>query len=95
MLQIKTHQKVKIDAAVAEIEYMNSLSKQELNTEYEDIVKCLKFAASTVEINETLALRDILLAIVAPCITKIQDPNNQNLNNFAHSLFQEKLNYLI
>lgn len=81
----------KIDAAVAEIEYMNSLSKQELNTEYEDIVKCLKFAASTVEINETLALRDILLAIVAPCITKIQDPNNQeNLNNFAHSLFPGK-----
>ncbi|SSV52242.1 ATP-dependent nuclease [Acinetobacter nosocomialis] len=81
----------KIDAAVSEIDYINALSKEEIYKEYEDIVKCLKFAAATVEINETLALRDILLAIIAPCMMKLQDPTNkEDLNNFAISLFPDK-----
>ena len=81
----------KVDAAVEEITYINTLTKEQIYIAYEDIVKCLNFASATEEINETSALLDILLAIAAPCLPKIQDPNNkEDLNIFASSLFPEK-----
>ncbi|MDM1249480.1 AAA family ATPase [Acinetobacter sp. R933-2] len=81
----------KIDAAIQEITHIHSLTKEQIHHAYEDIVKCLKFASSTSEINEALALQDILLAIVAPCIPRIQDATNQeDLNIFASSLFPDK-----
>ena len=81
----------KIDAAIEEITHINTLTKEQVHQAYEDIVKCLEFAASTSEINEALALQDILSAIIAPCLLRIRDTANQeDLNIFASSLFPEK-----
>ncbi|WP_436662112.1 ATP-dependent nuclease [Acinetobacter sp. P1(2025)] len=81
----------KVDAAIEEITHIHTLTKEQIHHAYEDIVKCLNFASSTSEINEALALQDILLAIVAPCLPRVQDPTNQeDLNIFASSLFPDK-----
>ena len=81
----------KVDAAIEEISHIDTLTNEQIHNAYEDIVKCLIFAASTSQINEALALQDILLAIVAPCLPKIQDATNQeDLNIFASFLFPDK-----
>lgn len=81
----------KIDAAIDELSFINQLSADQVERNYNDIVRCLKFAAATDPINETRALRDLILSIVAPCLAKMQDPDNkEDLNLFAQTLLEEK-----
>ncbi|WP_284087179.1 ATP-dependent nuclease [Acinetobacter nosocomialis] len=81
----------KIDAAIDELSFINQLSADLVERNYNDIIRCLKFAAATDPINETRALRDLILSIVAPCLAKMQDPlNKEDLNLFAQTLLEEK-----
>ncbi|UJA00091.1 ATP-dependent nuclease [Acinetobacter johnsonii] len=81
----------KIDAAIDELAFINEQDKGLIETNYNDIVRCLKFAAATDPINETRALRDLVLSIVSPCIARMQDPGNEeNLNLFAKTILQDQ-----
>lgn len=81
----------KIDAAIDELAFINEQDQSLIETKYNDIVRCLKFAAATDPINETRALRDLVLSVVPPCIAKMNDPENcEDLNIFAKFLLQEK-----
>lgn len=81
----------KIDAAIDELAFINEQDKDLIETNYNDIVRCLKFAAATDPINETRALRDLVLSIVSPCIARMQDQDNEeNLNLFAKTILQDK-----
>lgn len=81
----------KIDAAIEELTFINQQEYDVIDEKYNDIIRCLKFAASTDPINETRALRHLVISIVSPCIAKMQDADNQeDLNLFARTLLEEK-----
>ena len=81
----------KVDAAIDELTHIIQQDKGSVEEVYDDIIRCLKFAAATDPINETRALRDLVLSVVPPCIAKMHDSENyEDLNIFAKFLLQEK-----
>ncbi|MDC5141782.1 ATP-dependent nuclease [Acinetobacter pittii] len=81
----------KIDAAIEELTFINQENESLIETNYNDIIRCLRFASATDPINETRALRDLVLSIVSPCIAKMRDPDNkEDLNQFAQTLLKEQ-----
>lgn len=55
----------KVDDAVTESEYILS-SSEELESTYQDILKCLKYASDSESIDESRAIRDELLSFISP-----------------------------
>lgn len=81
----------KIDAAIEELTFINQENESLIEIYYDDIIRCLKFAAATDPINETRALRELVLSVVPPCLAKMQEPDNkEDLNLFAKSILDEK-----
>jgi len=63
----------KPNAAVEEIQYLLTQSKEQISDVYSDIVRGLKYAASTNEIDEVKLVSSYLLAIVAPVLGSIDE----------------------
>lgn len=54
----------KVDDAVTESEYISSADN--LESSYQDILNCLKYASNSEIIDESRAIRDELLSLIAP-----------------------------
>lgn len=58
--------------AVNEIGRLNELSGSTIETQYADVLRCLRYAASVEPIREADALRDLLLSVVAPAHARLK-----------------------
>lgn len=63
----------KPNAAVEEIQYISTQSKEQIIENYSDIIRGLKYAASTNQIDEGKLVSDYLLAVVAPVLGSIDE----------------------
>jgi len=68
----------KPSSAVEEVEYLNSLENSFVTTQYSDIVRCLQYASTMKEINETEALSLLLSSVLAPVLTLLKDDTTQS-----------------
>ena len=82
----------KVDAAVTESEYILS-SLEELESTYQDILKCLKYASDSESIDESRAIRDELLSFVSPIHAHYAE-GEENLNTLGRqsSIFHHRIN---
>lgn len=82
----------KVDDAVTESEYILS-SSDELESTYQDILKCLKYASDSESIDESRAIRDELLSFVSPIHAHYAE-GEENLNTLGRqsSIFHSKIN---
>ncbi|MCP2053521.1 UNVERIFIED_ORG: hypothetical protein J3D59_003381 [Pseudomonas fluorescens] len=62
----------KATAAAIEMEHIDQLEPAVVENLYEDISRCISYAANTSPINEAESIRDILLSIAAPTLAKMQ-----------------------
>lgn len=62
-----------------------------IETQFDDVIRCLRKAAATEEINEAEALRDILLAVAAPAFARVREGDvNIDLNGLAEGAVEGK-----
>lgn len=82
----------KVDDAVTESEYILS-SLEELESTYQDILKCLKYASDSESIDESRAIRDELLSFVSPIHAHYAE-GEENLNTLGRqsSIFHHRIN---
>ena len=82
----------KVDDAVTESEYILSLSEK-LESTYQDILKCLKYASDSESIDESRAIRDELLSFIAPIHANYAE-GTENLNTLGRqsSIFHHRIN---
>ena len=82
----------KVDDAVTESEYILS-SSEELESTYQDILKCLKYASDSESIDESRAIRDELLSFVSPIHAHYAE-GEENLNTLGRqsSIFSYRIN---
>ena len=82
----------KVDDAVTESEYILS-SSDELESTYQDILKCLKYASDSESIDESRAIRDELLSFVSPIHAHYAE-GEENLNTLGRqsSIFSYRIN---
>lgn len=73
----------KVDKSVEESEAITeSFNKEQINLAYQDVIDCLKFASRSEEIDESRAIRDELLALIAPIHARYAD-GETNLDNLS------------
>lgn len=64
-----------------------------INKDYSDIVRAIKYCSNAKDINESEAIRDILLAIISPALASIKpSTTNAELRLFSNNLFGTKSN---
>ena len=81
----------KPNAAAHEVAQMSEMNEQQLNDSYGDIVKAIKFASQAKSIDEGAAIRDMVLAIVAPALASITETTTElELNTNCRNLFDKK-----
>lgn len=81
----------KPSAAVNEIEHINQLSHNNVESGYSDILRCIQYASSTEVISEADALRDLLLSIVAPAHARLKNGEcSANFNILARSILGDR-----
>ena len=82
----------KVEDAVTESEYILS-SLEELESTYQDILKCLKYASDSESIDESRAIRDELLSFVSPIHAHyVEGEENLNTLERQSSIFHSKIN---
>ena len=72
----------KVDDAVTESEYISSVSQNEIESTYQDILSCLKYASNSEFIDESRAIRDELLRFIAPIHARYAE-GETNLDEFS------------
>ncbi|WP_368893583.1 ATP-dependent endonuclease [Kluyvera ascorbata] len=81
----------KPSAAVTEIDHINNLSGNDIDVGYAELVRCIKYAARVETINESEALRDLLLSVVSPAHARFKDGERTgNYNMLARSILGER-----
>ena len=65
-------------AAVNEVESFTSKENAFIIEQYSDVVQCLQYAAKTKAINEVEALRELLLAVLAPVLGSLREDISQS-----------------
>jgi hypothetical protein len=81
----------KPSAAADEMESISQLDQSVIQKQYADILRCIKFASNTESIRESDALRDLLLAVVAPAHAKLKAGDSTNdLNLLARSILGDR-----
>ena len=82
----------KVDDAVTESEYILS-SSDELESTYQDILKCLKYASDSESIDESRAIRDELLSFISPIHAHYAE-GEENLDTVGRqsSIFHSRIN---
>lgn len=83
----------KVDDAVTESEKILSLSEDNLESRYQDIIKCLKYASNSEPIDESRAIRDELLSFISPIHAHYAE-GEENLNTLGRqsSIFYNRIN---
>jgi energy-coupling factor transporter ATP-binding protein EcfA2 len=78
-------------AAADEIEYISQIDPELAREHYADIVRSIQFAAKTEKINESECLRDLLLAVAAPALARIESGGTtQDIQMLAKSLIGKR-----
>lgn len=81
----------KPSAAVSEMDHLNQLLPQDIDTSYSDVVRCIQYATNTDLICEADALRDLLLSVVAPAHARFKGGDSSpNFNVLARSILGER-----
>lgn len=83
----------KVEVAMKEMDRINSEEISIINNQYSDLLDFLKFASKSQQINERAAMRQTLLAALAPCMDEIQQENGvTDLNLIARNFIGDKAN---
>jgi len=81
----------KPNAAAHEVAHMSEMNEQQLHDSFGDIVEAIKFASQAKSIDEGAAIRDMVLAIVAPALASITEMTTEiELNTNCRNLFDKK-----
>ncbi|MBD2753749.1 ATP-dependent nuclease [Spirosoma validum] len=81
----------KITSAASETESMDQLPMEQINSQYADVIKALKYASLSPDINEAEAVSEILLSFAAPAISKLTSPSaTLEITNMAMRLLGDK-----
>lgn len=81
----------KPNAAAHEVAHMSEMNEKQLHDSFGDIVKAIKFASQAKSIDEGAAIRDMVLAIVAPALASITETTTEvELNTNCRNLFDKK-----
>ena len=83
----------KVNASVIESEKILSLSEDNLESRYQDIIKCLRYASNSEPIDESRAIRDELLSFISPIHAHYAE-GAENLNALGRtsSIFHHRIN---
>ena len=82
----------KVEDAVTESEYILS-SSEELESRYQDIIKCLKYASNSEPIDESRAIRNELLSFISPIHADYAEgKENLNTSGGQPSIFHSQIN---
>lgn len=83
----------KVNASVIESEKILSLSEDNLESRYQDIIKCLKYASNSESIDESRAIRDEFLSFISPIHAHYAE-GAKNLNALGRpsSIFHHRIN---
>jgi hypothetical protein len=82
----------KVEDAVTESEYILS-SSEELESRYQDIIKCLKYASNSESIDESRAIRNELLSFISPIHADYAEgKENLNTSGGQPSIFHSQIN---
>lgn len=82
----------KVEDAVTESEYILS-SSEELESRYQDIIKCLKYASNSEPIDESRAIRDEFLSFISPIHAHYAEgAKNLNALGRSSSIFHYRIN---
>jgi hypothetical protein len=81
----------KPNAAAHEVAHMIEMNEEQLHRSFGDIVVAIKFASQAKSIDEGAAIRDMVLAIVAPALASITETTTEiELNTNCRNLFDKK-----
>ena len=81
----------KPSAAATELEWIYGSDPGDVASAYDDVMRCVRFAANAEEIRESEALRDILLAIAAPAQAKLNGgTTSQDLRIVSRSILGDR-----
>lgn len=81
----------KPNAAAHEVAHMAEINEQELHDSFGDIIEAIKYASQAKSINEGAAIRNMVLAIVAPALATITEATTDvELNTNCRNLFGNK-----
>ncbi|EIJ74887.1 ATP-dependent nuclease [Haemophilus haemolyticus] len=82
----------KVNASVVESEKILSLSEDNLESRYQDIIKCLKYASNSESIDESRAIRDEFLSFISPIHAHYAE-GAENLNSLGRqsSIFHHRI----
>lgn len=81
----------KPNAAVDEIECLNTAQISDIMLNYNDIVRCIQHASKAETICEAGALRDLLLAVLAPAHARLKSgETTTNFNTLARSILGDR-----
>lgn len=83
----------KPSAAVDEMEFIEQKDLSEIQSSYDDIIRCLKYSADSEKISEAESIRDILLSVAAPALGRLQmGATSQEITILARSIIGERSN---
>jgi AAA domain, putative AbiEii toxin, Type IV TA system/Overcoming lysogenization defect protein-like, TOPRIM domain len=81
----------KPSAAAEEVEHIRQAAPEAVRQHYGDIIRCINYAAQTQKISEAQALRDLLLAVAAPALARLESKaTTQDIEVLARSLIGDR-----
>jgi hypothetical protein len=81
----------KPNAASYEVNNLLEDNREKVKSDYSDIVRAMEYCSKVKDINESEAVRDLLLAIVSPALASIKKESMEGeLNLMANNLFGTK-----
>lgn len=81
----------KPSAAVDEIAFLDRLPSTQIESLVPEIVRCIKFASLSEKINEADSLRDVLLSVAAPAMSRLNvGTNSQEIKILCKTILRER-----
>lgn len=81
----------KPSAAAEEVEHISQTPTDTVRLKYADIIRCIEFAARTQRISEAESLRDLLLAVSAPALARMEtNATTQDIEVLARTLIGDR-----
>lgn len=79
----------KPNAAANEVECLENINEAE--SQYDDIIAAIRYAAQTKVINESLAIRELVLSVIPPALASLTDATTEaSLNNSSKNLLGKR-----
>lgn len=82
----------KVDKSVEESEAITTFSEEQIYSAHQDIIDCLKFASRSEDIDESRAIRDELLAFIAPIHARYAEGADLGMISRPSSIFTYQIN---